>query len=122
MEARIGDHVVLEGARVGHGRRRGEVLEVLRGTTGDRYRVRWEQDDHETVLAPGPWRRVEPRANIAARFAALNQCAGAGNSNFRARGHPSDAAMFAANRRHEDRHAHEVKPLSTVPWFRGTRD
>ena len=59
MEARIGDHVVLEGARVGHGRRRGEVLEVLRGTTGDRYRVRWEQDDHETVLAPGPDLRVE---------------------------------------------------------------
>jgi hypothetical protein len=59
MEARIGDHVVLEGARVGHARRRGEVLEVLRGSTGDRYRVRWEQDDHETVLAPGPDLRVE---------------------------------------------------------------
>ena len=59
MEARVGDHVVLEGARVGHGRRRGEVLEVMRGTSGDRYRVRWEQDDHETVLAPGPDLRVE---------------------------------------------------------------
>jgi Rv2632c-like/Domain of unknown function (DUF1918) len=59
MEARVGDHVVLEGAKVGLARRRGEVLEVLRGATGDRYRVRWEQDDHETVLAPGPDLRVE---------------------------------------------------------------
>jgi hypothetical protein len=59
MEARVGDHVVLEGARVGQARRRGEVLEVLRGTTGDRYRVRWEHDDHETVLAPGPDLKVE---------------------------------------------------------------
>jgi Rv2632c-like/Domain of unknown function (DUF1918) len=59
MEARVGDHVVLEGAKVGQARRRGEVLEVLRGTTGDRYRVRWEHDYHETVLAPGPDLRVE---------------------------------------------------------------
>jgi Domain of unknown function (DUF1876)/Domain of unknown function (DUF1918) len=59
MEARVGDHVVLEGAKVGLARRRGEVLEVLRGATGDRYRVRWEHDDHETVLAPGPDLRVE---------------------------------------------------------------
>ncbi|HET6664408.1 MAG TPA: dsRBD fold-containing protein [Acidimicrobiales bacterium] len=59
MEARVGDHVVLEGAKVGQARRRGEVVEVLRGATGDRYRVRWEQDDHETVLAPGPDLRVE---------------------------------------------------------------
>jgi hypothetical protein len=59
MEARVGDHVVLEGAKVGQTRRRGEVVEVLRGATGDRYRVRWEQDDHETVLAPGPDLRVE---------------------------------------------------------------
>jgi Domain of unknown function (DUF1876)/Domain of unknown function (DUF1918) len=59
MEARVGDHVVLEGAKVGQARRRGEVVEVLRGATGDRYRVRWEHDDHETVLAPGPDLRVE---------------------------------------------------------------
>jgi Rv2632c-like/Domain of unknown function (DUF1918) len=59
MEARVGDHVVLEGAKVGQGRRRGEVVEVLRGASGDRYRVRWELDDHETVLAPGPDLRVE---------------------------------------------------------------
>ena len=59
MEPHVGDHVVLEGARVGRARRRGEVLEIMRGASGDRYRVRWENDDHETVLAPGPDLRVE---------------------------------------------------------------
>jgi hypothetical protein len=59
MEAHVGDHVVVEGAKVGAGRRRGEVLEVVPGTSGDRLRVRWEGADHETVLAPGPDLRVE---------------------------------------------------------------
>ena len=73
----------------------------------------------ETVLAPGPWRRVEPRANVGTRFPSLTQCTGAGDSNFRARGNPSDAAMAAANRRHEDRHATDGRAAfngSVVPW------
>jgi hypothetical protein len=59
MEPHVGDRVVVEGTRVGQSRRTGEVIEVLRGTTGDRYRVRWEQSEHETVLSPGPDLRVE---------------------------------------------------------------
>jgi hypothetical protein len=73
----------------------------------------------ETVLAPGPWRRVTTRATVGALFPALAQCTGAGNSNFRARGDPSDAAMFAANRRHEDRHATDRAAAfngTVVPW------
>jgi hypothetical protein len=74
----------------------------------------------QTVLAAGPWRRVSPRVDIAARFPALAQCTGAaGNSNFRARGNPSDAAMFAANRRHENRHRDDGQAAfngSVVPW------
>jgi hypothetical protein len=73
----------------------------------------------ETVLSPGPWRRVEPRANIGGLFPSLVQCVGAGNSNFRARGNPSDAAMSAANRRHEDHHAADGRAAfngSVVPW------
>lgn len=72
----------------------------------------------ETVLAPGPWRRGAPRATIGALFG-LAQCTGAGNSNFRARGDPSDDAMFAANRRHEDHHAadgHAAFNATVVPW------
>jgi hypothetical protein len=73
----------------------------------------------EKVLAPGPWTRVVPKATIGARFPTLAQCTEAGNSNFRARGDPSDAAMFAANRRHEDHHEadrHAAFSGSVVKW------
>ena len=59
MEAHIGDHVVVEGAKVGQARRQGEVLEILHGAGGDRLRVRWDGDQHESVIAPGPDLRVE---------------------------------------------------------------
>src|SRR5262245_48353353 len=59
MEVHVGDHVVVEGAKVGHAPRRGEVLEILRGAGGDRLRVRWEGDAHESVLAPGSDLRIE---------------------------------------------------------------
>jgi hypothetical protein len=65
MEPHVGDRIVVEGTRVGQSRRTGEVIEVLRGTTGDRYRVRWEQNEHETVLSPGPDLRVEPTDGTA---------------------------------------------------------
>ena len=60
---------------------------------------------NETVLAPGPWSLVVPKATVGTRFPALTQCAGAGDTTFRAIGMPSDAAMFTANRRHENHHA-----------------
>jgi hypothetical protein len=59
MEAHIGDHVIVEGAKVGLARRRGEVLEILHGAGGSRLRVRWEGDEHESVIAPGPDLRIE---------------------------------------------------------------
>lgn len=62
MEAHVGDHVIVEGAKVGAPARRGEVREVLHGAEGDRLRVRWEGEGHETVLAPGTDLRVESRA------------------------------------------------------------
>lgn len=60
MEAHIGDHVIVEGAKVGLARRRGEVLEILQGAGGSRLRIRWEGNDHESVIAPGPDLRIEP--------------------------------------------------------------
>ena len=59
MEAHVGDHVVVEGTKVGQARRRGEVMELLPGAGGTRLRVRWEGDDHESVISPGPDCRVE---------------------------------------------------------------
>jgi len=73
----------------------------------------------ENVLAPGPWTTVAPKATIGARFPALAACAGAGNSTFRTIGDPSDAQMFAANRRHEDHHAADHEAAyngSLVTW------
>jgi hypothetical protein len=73
----------------------------------------------ETVLSPGPWRRVAPKATIGARFPTLTQCTGAANCNFRARGNPSDAAMAAANRRHENHHGTDGQAAfnaTVVPW------
>jgi hypothetical protein len=72
----------------------------------------------ETVLAAGPWSTVAPKATIGALLP-LAACAGAGNTTFQAIGDPSDAEMFAANRRHEDRHAtdHEAAFNASIkPW------
>jgi hypothetical protein len=73
----------------------------------------------ETVLAAGPWSTVAPKAAIGALHPSLVPCAGAGDSTFRAIGDPSDAAMFAANRRHENHHAtdHEASYNASInPW------
>jgi hypothetical protein len=73
----------------------------------------------ESVLAAGPWTLTPTKAAVGARFSTLTQCAGAGNSSFRAHGRPSDAAMFAANRRHEDHHAADHLAsfnATVVPW------
>lgn len=50
-QARVGDLVIVEGHKVGEGRRTGEVLEVLGEAGHEHYRVRWE-DGHESVFYP----------------------------------------------------------------------
>jgi hypothetical protein len=73
----------------------------------------------ETVLAPGPWTTTAPKTTIGARFPTLTQCTGKGNTTFRAIGDPTDAHMFAANRRHENHHANDHQTAfngSFVPW------
>lgn len=67
-----------------------------------------EGADDETVLAPGPWSTVAPKADVGAKFG-LAACAGAGNSTFSALGKPSDDAVYKANRRHEDHHVADDK-------------
>lgn len=63
MEVHVGDHVVVEAAKVGQARRRGEVLEILHGAAGNRLRVRWEGDEHESVVTPGSDMFVESPAS-----------------------------------------------------------
>lgn len=60
MKAHEGDHVVVEGARVGQGRRAGDVVRVESRGDAERLWVRWE-DGHESLYIPGPDARVEPR-------------------------------------------------------------
>jgi hypothetical protein len=51
LRGRVGDLVVVEGRRVGQGRRIGEILEVLGESGHEHYRVRWEAD-RESVFYP----------------------------------------------------------------------
>jgi hypothetical protein len=51
MKAKPGDRLVIETERVGEAEREGEILEVLEGEVGVRYRVRWP-DGHESTLTP----------------------------------------------------------------------
>ena len=59
----------------------------------------------ETVLAARRWTLNVPKATVLAHFPDLTTCRGAGRTIFQALGMPSDPAMFAASRRHEDHHA-----------------
>ena len=66
MRARPGDHVVIETKKVGGAPRRGQIVEVLSGAGGERYRVRWDSDQHESIYFPAPGARVEPSGPRAA--------------------------------------------------------
>ena len=51
MNAKPGDRILVESEQVGTPAREGEILEVIEGEMGVRYRIRWT-DGHETVLSP----------------------------------------------------------------------
>jgi hypothetical protein len=52
MSGKVGDRIEVEYETVGTPPREGEILEVIEGEIGVRYRIRWE-DGHESVLTPG---------------------------------------------------------------------
>jgi Domain of unknown function (DUF1918) len=51
MQANVGDRILVESETVGTPTREGQVLEVMQGEVGVRYRVRWD-DGHESVFTP----------------------------------------------------------------------
>ena len=53
MQAKVGDHLVVESNRDGSHRREGEILEVRGDDGAPPYVVRWD-DGHESVSFPGP--------------------------------------------------------------------
>jgi uncharacterized protein DUF1918 len=54
MHAQTGARIVVESRVLDGHRRYGEVLEVLRSGGEEHYRVRWEDDGHESIFYPGP--------------------------------------------------------------------
>ena len=68
FRARRGDHVTVEGHKVGDSRREGEILEVLGEPGSEHYRVRWA-DGRETVFYPSSDATItsRPRAKKRAR-------------------------------------------------------
>lgn len=63
--ARPGYVVVVEGHRVGEGRRIGEIVEVLGAGDREHYRVRWS-DSHESVFYPSSDATIRQPDKVAA--------------------------------------------------------
>ena len=61
MQAHKGDRIVVRGRNVGMHVRDGEVVDVPHEDGSPPYRVRWSDDDHETLMYPGPDAYVETR-------------------------------------------------------------
>lgn len=53
MHAKVGDHIVVPGHRVGQATRTAVVLECCGEGGAPPYRVRWEDDGHEGLYFPG---------------------------------------------------------------------
>lgn len=59
MKAQIGDRVVVEGTNLGDRRRVGIVVRLRHPDGTPPYVVRWLDDDHESLMFPGPTAHVE---------------------------------------------------------------
>ncbi|MFG1605192.1 DUF1918 domain-containing protein [Actinoplanes sp. NPDC049265] len=60
MFAHVGDRIVVEGARLGEHRRVGLVIAVDRVDGTPPYQVRWFDNDHTSLIFPGPEAHIEP--------------------------------------------------------------
>ncbi|MET7333072.1 DUF1918 domain-containing protein [Nonomuraea sp. NPDC005650] len=59
MRANVGDYLIVHGNVVGHGDRRGEIIEI-RGENGAPPFVVRYSDGHEQLVFPGPDCLVQP--------------------------------------------------------------
>jgi len=59
MRARVGDWLVIEGRELDDRRRQGQIVALIHGDGSPPYRVRWVEDDHESLVIPGPGGHVE---------------------------------------------------------------
>ncbi|MFI6925976.1 DUF1918 domain-containing protein [Nonomuraea spiralis] len=58
MKAAAGDRLIVESTRDGEHRRVGLIVEVGHADGSPPYLVRWLDDEHETLVFPGPDARV----------------------------------------------------------------
>lgn len=54
MKAKVGDQLVVKGHQVGERERHGIVLEVVGEGGEPPFKIRWDDDGHESLLYPGP--------------------------------------------------------------------
>lgn len=64
MKAHIGDHLIIEGTKLSDRRRVGVVLDIIHPDGTPPYLVRWFNEDHESMVIPGPTAHIEPVAAI----------------------------------------------------------
>jgi hypothetical protein len=64
MKAMVGDRLVIDGTNLGDRRRVGIVTGVAHPDGSPPYVVRWLEDDHESVVFPGPTAHVESRRRV----------------------------------------------------------
>lgn len=60
MQAHVGDWLVVESRLLDEPRRQGEVVGLVHPDGTPPYQVRWVEDDHESLVFPGPDARIEP--------------------------------------------------------------
>ncbi len=61
MKAAVGDRVVVASSHTDVAAREGEVIEVAATDGSPPWRVRWVDDEHESLFCPGPDVYVERR-------------------------------------------------------------
>ncbi len=64
MKAKVGDRLVIDGTHLGDRRRVGVVTRLAHPDGSPPYLVRWLEDDHETLVFPGPASHVESKEAV----------------------------------------------------------
>jgi hypothetical protein len=66
VHAQTGDHLVVEGAKVGVARRDGEILETHGPDGAPPFLVRWTDSGAEALVYPGPDAHIQPAEEVGA--------------------------------------------------------
>jgi hypothetical protein len=90
MTGKPGERIEVESEAVGQPTREGEILEVIQGEVGIRYRVRWS-DGHESVFSPsGGSARIVAAVGVAGAKPGAAPSATAGKRSAAKRSTPKD--------------------------------